>query len=157
MRLPTAIDSLRDGKIDDPKTLGILYEFPAAMVKSEAYLNPENFYVTNPNLGKSVSRSWLEDELKKHRHKTDGTFQQFLAKHLNIQIGMNLHASRWTGADFWERNGDKKVTLEYIASVTAEATAYFCQLYFAAENHCGSTVACTLMAPVSPSTNSLPS
>ena len=105
---------VRDGKIDDPKTLGILYEFPAAMVKSEAYLNPENFYVANPNLGKSVSRSWLEDELKKHRHKTDGTFQQFLAKHLNIQIGMNLHASRWTGADFWERNGDKKVTLEYI-------------------------------------------
>ena len=49
---------VRDGKIDDPKTLGILYEFPAAMVKSEAYLNPENFYVTNPNLGKSVSRSW---------------------------------------------------------------------------------------------------
>lgn len=39
---------------------GALYEFPAAMVKSKAYLKPENFYVTNPNLSKSVSRQWLE-------------------------------------------------------------------------------------------------
>lgn len=103
---------VRDGVIVDPKTLGILYEFPAAMVKSKAYLKTENYYVTNPNIGRSVSLEWLEDNLKKNQHQLDGTFQQFLAKHLNIEIGMNLRSDRWAGADFWEAAGDKALTFE---------------------------------------------
>ena len=93
---------VRDGKTDDRKTLGVLYEFPAAMVEEKAYLQPENFYITNPNIGRSVSAEWLEDQLKKNQAKTDGTYQQFLAKHLNIEIGLNLRSDRWAGADFWE-------------------------------------------------------
>lgn len=103
---------VRDGVIVDPKTLGILYEFPAAMVASKAYMKPENFYVTNPNVGRSVSQEWLEDNLKKNQGKQDGAFQQFLAKHLNIEIGMNLRSDRWAGADFWGDAGDKTLTLE---------------------------------------------
>lgn len=103
---------VRDGVIVDPKTLGILYEFPAAMVKSKAYLKTENFYVTNPNIGRSVSLEWLTDNLKKNQHQLDGTFQQFLAKHLNIEIGMNLRSDRWAGADFWQAAGDKTLTFE---------------------------------------------
>lgn len=94
---------VRDGKIDDPKSLGVLYEYPAAMVKAKAYLDASTYYLTNPNIGRSVSAEWLEDQLKKLKHKTDGKLQVFLAKHLNVQIGMNLRADRWTGADFWER------------------------------------------------------
>lgn len=105
---------VRDGKVVSPKTLGILYEFPAAMIKSKAYLDPESFYITNPNLGRSVSAEWLTDELQKRSSEQDGGFQRFLAKHLNVQIGMNLHANRWTGADFWERRGDSKISLDYI-------------------------------------------
>lgn len=93
---------VRDGKIVDRKSLGVLYEFPAAMLKSKAYTEPGNFYITNPNIGRSVSAEWLEDELRKQRAKTDGSFQKFLAKHLNIEIGMNLRADRWSGADYWE-------------------------------------------------------
>ena len=93
---------VRDGKTDDRKTLGVLYEFPAAMVEDKAYLKPENFYITNPNIGRSVSAEWLEDQLKKNQAKTDGTYQQFLAKHLNVEIGLNLRSDRWAGADFWE-------------------------------------------------------
>lgn len=94
---------VRDGKIPDRKTLGILYEFPDQMVESKKYLLPENFYITNPNMGRSVNAEWLEDQLRKNRSKTDGTLQQFLAKHLNIEIGLNLRSDRWAGVDFWEQ------------------------------------------------------
>jgi phage terminase large subunit-like protein len=94
---------VRDGKIIDPKTLGILYEFPESMIESKAYLVPENFYITNPNIGLSVSPEWIADNLRKNQAKTDGTLQQFLAKHLNIEIGLNLRSDRWAGVDFWEQ------------------------------------------------------
>lgn len=105
---------VRDGKVVSLKTLGILYEFPEAMIKSKAYLDPENFYITNPNLGRSVSKEWLTDEMQKRSPEQDGGFQRFLAKHLNIQIGLNLRANRWTGADFWEKRGDKRINLDFI-------------------------------------------
>lgn len=103
---------VRDGKIRDPKTLGVLYEFPEAMLKSKAYMKPENFYITNPNIGRSVSAEWLEDNLRKNESKQDGAFQQFLAKHLNVEIGLNLRHDRWAGADFWESAGDAALTLD---------------------------------------------
>ena len=103
---------VRDGKIADRKTLGILYEFPPDMIEAKDYLRPECFYLTNPNLGRSVSAEWLEDQLRKNLSKTDGTFQQFLAKHLNVEIGLNLRAGRWAGADFWEQQALPGLTLE---------------------------------------------
>ncbi|MCZ7839700.1 terminase large subunit [Leclercia adecarboxylata] len=93
---------VRDGKIPDPKTLGVLYEFPEELVERKAYLDPDNFYITNPNIGRSVSAEWIADQLRKNQAKTDGTLQQFLAKHLNIEIGLNLRTDRWAGVDFWE-------------------------------------------------------
>ena len=98
---------VRDGKIIDPKTLGILYEFPESMIQSKAYLAPENFYITNPNIGLSVSPEWIADNLRKNQAKTDGTLQQFLAKHLNIEIGLNLRTDRWAGVDFWEQQAQR--------------------------------------------------
>jgi phage terminase large subunit-like protein len=104
--------NVRDGKIDDRKTLGVLYEFPQHLIDSKGYLDARNFYVTNPNIGRSVSAEWLEDNLRKNQSKTDGAFQQFLAKHLNVQIGLNLRTDRWAGSDFWQEAGDPTLTLE---------------------------------------------
>lgn len=103
---------VRDGKIEDRKSLGVLYEFPENMIKSKGYLDPANFYITNPNIGRSVSAEWLEDQLKKNAPKQDGAFQQFLAKHLNVEIGLNLRTDRWAGADFWEAAGEPGLTLD---------------------------------------------
>lgn len=103
---------VRDGKIVDAKTLPVLYEFPQAVIESKAYLLPSNFYMTNPNLGRSVSAEWLEDQLRKNQHKKDGGFQQFLAKHLNIEIGMNLRSDRWVGADHWEARAEAGLSLD---------------------------------------------
>jgi phage terminase large subunit-like protein len=114
---------VRDGKIEDRKTLGVLYEFPAAMVKRKAYTDPSNFYITNPNIGRSVSAEWLEDQLKKNQSKTDGTLQQFLAKHLNVEIGLNLRSDRWAGVDFWEAAGFDFVTRDYLLQNCEAITA----------------------------------
>lgn len=103
---------VRDGKVKDRKTLGILYEFPDSMLEAKAYMQPENFYITNPNIGRSVSAEWLEDQLRLMQARTDGAFQQFLAKHLNVEIGTNLRSDRWPGADFWDGAADKALSLE---------------------------------------------
>jgi len=105
---------VRDGVIHDPKTLGILYEFPKALIEDKAYEDPKNFYITNPNIGRSVSLDWLESEFRKYKNKTDGTYQQFLAKHPNVEIGMNLRNDRWPGADYWIEQEDATITFESI-------------------------------------------
>ncbi|WP_395055196.1 terminase large subunit [Polaromonas sp.] len=105
---------VRDGKIVDKKSLGVLYEFPQALIESKGYMDPANFYITNPNIGRSVSAEWLEDNLRKNQPKTDGAFQQFLAKHLNIEIGLNLRTDRWAGADFWEAAAEPGLTLDWL-------------------------------------------
>lgn len=103
---------VRDGKIDDKRSLPVIYEYPEAMVEAEAYLQPANFYITNPNLGRSVSQEWLEDELRKVLNATGGEKQVFLAKHLNVEIGLALSNNRWAGADYWEAAGDPTLTLD---------------------------------------------
>lgn len=104
---------VRDGKIVDKRSLPVIYEYPEDMVKAKAYLKRENFYIANPNLGRSVSADWLEDQLKRAEGKTDGTLQQLLAKHFNVEIGLALRSDRWAGADFWQ-NSVEKTTLEDI-------------------------------------------
>lgn len=98
---------VRDGKVIDPKVLPILYEYPQDMIESKAYMKPENFHIVNPNIGRSVSSDWIADNLRKVQARADGAFQQFLAKHLNVEIGMNLRSDRWAGADHWEACGEK--------------------------------------------------
>lgn len=105
---------VRDGKIKDNKSLGVIYEFPQSMIETAEYLEPRNFYITNPNIPHSVSQEWLEDEMRKEMAKDISTRATFLAKHLNVEIGMNLRANRWAGADFWEARGDAALTLEAV-------------------------------------------
>ncbi len=102
---------VRDGKLVDRKTLPVLYEFPERVLMAKSYVDPSNFYITNPNIGRSVSAEWLEDELRKNEAKTDGTFQQFLAKHLNVEIGLALRSDNWAGALFWEQQAKPGLTL----------------------------------------------
>lgn len=103
---------VRDGTIDDQRFLPVLYEYPPAMVEAKAFLDPKNFYITNPNLGASVDREFLEREAKKAQN--DGLESQagFFAKHLNVEIGLALRSDRWAGADFWQQQARPVLTLD---------------------------------------------
>lgn len=101
---------IRDGRTVAPRSLGVLYEFPEEMIKNEAFKDPRNFYITNPNLGASVDEQYLLDELSK---ATDPKLLAgFLAKHLNIEIGTRLRSDRWAGADVWDGAVDSALTLD---------------------------------------------
>lgn len=103
---------VRDGKIEDPASLGVLYEWPEEMLEAEAYLDPENFYVTNPMIGRSVTVDFLKRELAKEQVGEGEGLQIFLAKHLNVEIGLRLRRDRWAAADFWLDAADETLTLE---------------------------------------------
>ena len=98
---------VRDGTIDDPRSFGMLYEWPEAMRDDGAYLDPANFYVTNPNLGRSQSVGFIQRKLQQVKEgkgeEGDTSLQIVLAKYLNVEIGQRLARDRWTGASFWPR------------------------------------------------------
>jgi phage terminase large subunit-like protein len=105
---------VRDGRIADKRFLPVVYEFPQAMLDSGAHREKANFYVTNPNLGASVDAEFLERELDKAVEAGEASLRGFLAKHLNVEIGLALRSDRWAGADFWESQADPALTLEAI-------------------------------------------
>ncbi|ABD25093.1 phage Terminase [Novosphingobium aromaticivorans DSM 12444] len=92
---------VRDGEIEDPATFPMLYEWPEDLLECESYLDPEFFYVTNPHVGRSVSIEWLKSELQKEQIGEGEGLQIFLAKHLNVEIGLRLRRDRWGGAELW--------------------------------------------------------
>ena len=94
--------AVRDGRIVDPQFVPIIYEFPPEIVEAKAYRDPKVFAMVNPNIDRSVDRLYLERELRKAEEAGDESVRGFLAKHLNVEIGLALQSDRWAGADFWE-------------------------------------------------------
>lgn len=92
---------VRDGVKVDKTFLPLIYEFPKQMLEDGEHLKPENFYITNPNLGASVDLEYLISEFNKVKDAGEESLRDFLAKHLNVEIGMNLRANRWAGAEYW--------------------------------------------------------
>lgn len=94
---------VRDGKVVDPSFVPIIYEHPPEMVANGDCLKLENMAMVNPNLGFSVDRQFLAREFSKAERAGGDTFRGFMAKHANVQIGVNQRSDRWAGADFWQQ------------------------------------------------------
>lgn len=92
---------VRDGKVVDPRFLPVIYEFPQHMLEAKAYEDLANAYITNPNWGVSVDAEVIAQKIQEAREAGEHAVRDIQAKHLNVQIGMAMGASRWTGADFW--------------------------------------------------------
>jgi len=103
---------IRDGIKINPQFLPLIYEFPEWMLEAGEHLKPENFYVTNPNLGASVDLDYLINEFEKVKDAGEESLRDFLAKHLNVPIGLNLRANRWAGAEYWLQQARNTITLD---------------------------------------------
>lgn len=104
--------SIRDGEIVDKKKLPVLYEFPPEMIEAGDHLQPSNFYITNPNLGRSVGQEWLEGKFAEAQRADMPKRQVFYAKHLNVEMGVGLLHDAWAGAVHWAKANDPDLTLE---------------------------------------------
>lgn len=94
---------VRDGEIVDPEFCPVLYEFPSSILADKGYLEEANWHITNPNLGASVDVGYIRRKLKEAQEGAGDSLQDVLAKHLNVEIGVNLRSDRWAGADFWQQ------------------------------------------------------
>ncbi|MGS7252388.1 terminase large subunit [Pseudomonas anuradhapurensis] len=103
---------VRDGRIDDNRFLPIIYEFSQEMIKSGEARKPEHFHLVNPNINYSVDRPTLERLHMQAEIDGEAEMRGFLAKHLNIEIGLALMSDSWVGAAFWEPQAKEGMTLD---------------------------------------------
>ncbi|SMO79114.1 terminase large subunit [Paracoccus laeviglucosivorans] len=106
---------VRDGTITaGVRMLPILYEFPVEMQSSEdkAWRDPKVWPMVLPNLGRSVTLDRLVADYQGAVSKGIEEEIRWASQHLNIEIGMGLHANRWPGANYWIACGDRKFTFD---------------------------------------------
>lgn len=105
---------IRDGVVVDPSSLPALFEYPKRMAENGAYRDPATWRIPNPNLGASVDEHYLREQYAKAERAGRPEMIGFLAKHLNVEIGLGLRTDRWAGAEYWERREDKSLTLDAV-------------------------------------------
>lgn len=110
----TDFRNIRDGKLVDPQSLGMIHEFPEEMIKSKAYERPENWYIPNPNWGKSVDPNFLIGKRAEAARGGKASLIDWDAKFLNVQAGMSQRADGWAGAELWDRGIDTSLTLDAV-------------------------------------------
>ena len=105
--------AVRDGKRQSA-LLPVLYEFPEAMQRDPAkpWRDPAHWHMVTPNAGRSISIERLAADCADEEAKGEAALRLWASQHVNIEIGLALHANRWTGADFWEAQADRALTFE---------------------------------------------
>ncbi|CDO35007.1 terminase large subunit [Novosphingobium sp. KN65.2] len=108
--------AVRDGRVtgEAATVLPILYEFPEEFQTDpkRPWKDPACWPMVLPNLGRSVQIELLRPQFFEAVEKGDAELARWSSQHLNIEIGLGLHAQRWRGADFWLAAGEPGLTLE---------------------------------------------
>jgi len=104
---------IRDGKREGAM-LPVLYEFPKEVQESadKRWADPALWPLVTPNLGKSITIERLMSDYREAKETSESELRVWASQHLNIQIGMALHAAGWAGAGFWEARAQPGLTLE---------------------------------------------
>lgn len=64
------------------------------------------------NLGLSIDIDRLRQTFAQAKEKGEEEVRRWASQHLNVEIGLALHADRWRGADLWEPAGNPIVGLD---------------------------------------------
>lgn len=98
---------IRDGKRRG-RMLPILFEFPRELQESanQEWRNPELWPLLNPNIGRAITLSDMVEQYQDAKDKSEAELISWASQHLNVQIGMALHAHGWVGAEFWQACGN---------------------------------------------------
>jgi phage terminase large subunit-like protein len=94
---------IRDGLVTLPR-LAVLYEIPDRMAKDGGWKNKDLWPLVNPNMGRSVDPTFLENELTAAERDGPDQLALLASQHFNVEIGQGLRANGWAGAPHWERN-----------------------------------------------------
>lgn len=97
--------NIRDGKIRNGRMLPILYEFPEEMQIDQSWRNPDLWPMVLPNLGRSIQLPRLIAEFEGAKERGEGELRRWASQHLNVEIGLALHADGWAGARYWQAAG----------------------------------------------------
>lgn len=96
-----------EGVLEDDAYYGIIY----TVDDPDAWDDPEQWRMANPNYGVSVRPESLEDAAKKARHSAPA-LRNFQTKHLNIWVNA---AAQWMNMEEWKSCGSPDLRLEDFA------------------------------------------
>lgn len=100
---------VRDGLVKLPR-LAVLYELPTALTEDGGWKDERYWSAVNPNLGRSVDLQFLRNEIITADMAGAEQVALLASQHFNVEIGLNLRANRWPGADHWTNGADKELT-----------------------------------------------
>ena len=103
--------AIRDGKIGGAM-LPVLYEFPDDIALTGEWRDPANWWMVNPNHGRSITIDRLIADFEGAKAAGEQEVRRWASQHLDIEIGLALRTDRWVAADFWENCADDTLTLE---------------------------------------------
>ena len=105
---------VRDGRIKDGRVPPLIYEFPEAMQRAadKPWADPANWPMVLPNLGRSITIERLVADFRSAQEKGEEEVRRWASQHLNVEIGLALHADRWAGADYWEGAAEPGLNLD---------------------------------------------
>jgi phage terminase large subunit-like protein len=110
--------AIRDGRITGPAavTLPVLYEFPEEFQadKDQPWRDSACWPMVLPNLGRSVQLDLLQEQYAEAAEKGDVELARWASQHLNIEIGIGMHADGWRGAELWEQSAEPGLTLDAV-------------------------------------------
>jgi phage terminase large subunit-like protein len=102
---------VRDGLVRLPR-LAVLYELPHDLAKDGGWKERKYWPLINPNLGRSVDRQFLENELTTAEMAGAEQLSLFASQHFNVEIGLSQRSDQWPGVEYWQAAAEKGLTLK---------------------------------------------
>ncbi|NJC06527.1 phage terminase large subunit-like protein [Sphingomonas kaistensis] len=104
---------IRDGNVQLPR-LAVLYELPEQLAKDDGWKDPRVWPLVNPNMGRSVDRQFLENQLlaAEQPGAEPGALALLASQHFNVEVGLALRNDAWAGARYWTDACDDTLTLD---------------------------------------------